>query len=301
MNPTAPAPPTKLRELQEWFQAAVTAQEAISDDGPSPATHSPALDATAVDRILTRSSRLSAAERLAVYTNAYTARLVDCLTEMYPILARTLGEDVFAEFACDYLQSHPSRSYTLSVLGQRFPGFLADSRPPRESGEPLDWADFMIDLARLEWTIYEVFDGPGIEDVPETIATSLRDLPADQWPDLRLATSPCLRLVESRLPVSAYYTECRQRPVDACAPPMPAPCEEHLAVSRVNYVVRRYPMSPESFRILRALSEGRTLGEALEMALAGRPSSQANGIAGSLQSWFALWQRERFFENALLP
>lgn len=300
MNPNASAPSTQLRQLQEWFQSVVTAPEGITEDGTRPATSVPAVDAAAIDRVLTRSSRLSAAERLAVYTNAYTARLVDCMDQMFPVLARTLGEEVFGEFARDYLQNHPSRNYTLSTLGERFPAFLADTRPPRESDAPPDWADFMVDLATLEWIIHEVFDGPGTEDVPGLIGGALQNLPPERWPELRLVTAPCLRLVRFRFPVSDYYTECRRLPAEEECPPMPDPIEEHVAISRVNYVVRRYPLEPAAHRVLQSLTAGRSLGEALDDALAEAPDSDPAMTAAALISWFELWQRERFFQAATI-
>jgi hypothetical protein len=300
MNPTASAPSTQLRHLQEWFQSVVTAPEGLTEDGTRPATSVPAIDAAAIDQVLTRSSHLSAAERLAVYTNAYTARLVDCLEQMFPVLGHTLGEEIFREFARDYLQIHPSRNYTLSTLGERFPAFLADTCPPRESGAPPDWADFMVDLATLEWIIYEVFDGPGTEDAPGPVGGALQNLPPERWSELRLVTAPCLRLARFRFPVNDYYTACRRLSAEEECPSMPDPIEEHVAISRVNYVVRRYPLDAVQHRILQSLTAGKTLGEALEDALAEAPDPDPAMTAAALSSWFELWQRERFFLAATI-
>src|SRR6185295_8797591 len=70
----------------------------------------------AVEQIVTRSSSLSAFERLAIYRHAYLARLQECLRVEYPVLLLTLGEELFALFTNAYLQQYPSRSYTLNRL-----------------------------------------------------------------------------------------------------------------------------------------------------------------------------------------
>ena len=298
MNSHALIPSTQLRDIQEWFQAAVTCPEADPECEPKSTISGPANGHADVDRLLTRSTRLSAAERLAVYTNAYTARLIDCLTQMYPVLARTLGEEVFGEFALEYLKSHPSRSHTLSNLGKRFAGFLADNRPPRQSGEDLDWADFMVDLSRLEWDIYEIFDGAGMEEVTDTLEPVLLALPPEQWSTLRLVPAPCLRLVSARYPVNVYYTQARGLHEGEDVPGLPAPADEHLVLSRTDYCVRRYPMAETPFRVLQGLCEGQTIGQALTSVLAAVPAAETPTQADSVKTWFALWRRERFFANA---
>lgn len=90
-----------------------------------------------------------------VFSSLYSActlapQLLECLREEFPALTKLLGEDTFNSFAITYLDEFPPRSYTLNHLGTRFPEFLRESRPPRESdsGEP-DWADLMIDLGDL--------------------------------------------------------------------------------------------------------------------------------------------------------
>src|ERR1700736_4968182 len=101
------------------------------------------------ETVVTRSRALTALERLAIYSYAYYARLLECLREEFPVLKHTLGEEVFDAFAVQYLEKYPSRSYTLFQLGVNFPRFLAETRPEvsGDEGLPTDWPDFLIDLA----------------------------------------------------------------------------------------------------------------------------------------------------------
>src|SRR5262249_49486428 len=146
-------------------------------------------------------------------------------------------DDLFAEFAVDYLQRHPSQSYTLAQLGDRFVDYLSNTRPT--SPDAADFADFLIDLARLERTISEVFDGPGCDTKPPLRPEELSALSPDRWPTPRLVTAPCLRLLSLRFPLNDYYTAVK---ADHDAP-LPQPTDSWLAITRRDYIVRRYTLS----------------------------------------------------------
>ena len=177
---TAPA----LDVVQRWFQAVITHPEGVAGGLASPAADRfVPLSRGGLERLVRRSSRLTAEQRLSIYANAYYARLLECLADCFPVLHRVLGVEVFAGFAFDYLQRYPSRSYTLDRLAESFPRFLDETRPDRPApGEgrqapepgsdpepaqaPPAWPDFLIDLATLELAIAKVFDGPGAEGEP---------------------------------------------------------------------------------------------------------------------------------------
>ena len=171
-----------------------------------------------------------------MYNRDYFARLLDCVRESYPVLCHALSEDAFGAFALDYLQKYPSRSYTLNDLGANFPRYLRDTRPPDEAGVAgSSWPDFVIDLATLEWTYNEVFDGPGVEGRRLLRPEQLRRIAPGRWPEARLLPVPCLRLLALRYPVHDYYTAVRRKK----EPDFPGPAETLLAVSRRRYVIRR--------------------------------------------------------------
>ena len=268
-----------LNALQSWLQGVI-----VHPDGPLS-------DAAEVERLLTRSRQLTAAERLAIYHNAYHVRLLECLREEFPVLRQALGDDTFEAFAFGYLQTYPSRSYTLTRLGARFPQFLEETCPREE----VDWAAFIMDLATLEWTFGDVFDGPGVEGQPGFDAAALGTLAAQAWLQTRLTPVPCLRLLRLRSPVQEYYAAVRQGE----EPPPPEPANVFLAVTRRAYVVRHLSLQPAEFALLHALVAGRTVGDALaetELLLAGDPRA-----AAQVPSWFQRWAAEGFFHAALPP
>jgi hypothetical protein len=202
--------------------------------------------------------------------------------------------------AVDFLKvvsSHPSQSYTLSRLGASFPDFLEQTRPPesRATGGGADWPAFMIDLARLERIVNEVFDGPGAEGKPLLDATRLQAIPPDRWPAARLICVPSLRLMTVSHPVNDYFTAIRRGET----PPIPEAKTAHVAVTRRDYRVRRYPLEAAQYELLRALIDQQPVGMAIGRAAAVATESDAQ-LADALRQWFRFWTAEGFFQDAVV-
>lgn len=285
-----------LDVVQRWFQAVVTHPEGVRGGAASPeAQELIRLNRGELEAVVRRSRNLTAAERLSIYANAYYARLLECLGACYPVLKRALGDEVFDSFAFEYLQRYPSRSYTLDRLGENFARFLDETRPERETAGAVDWPDFLVDLATLEWTIAKVFDGPGVEGQPLLTPEALQSFPAERFAEARLAPVVCLRLLSFRYPVNAYYTAARQAE-DGEEIPIAEPAEERVAILRRDYVVRRYPLTASQHALLERIQAGATLGEAITAAAAASELDD-DALAAELRAWFRFWSAEGFFQS----
>jgi hypothetical protein len=281
-----------LDVVQRWFHAVVSHPDGIEGGAASPeAQELIRLNRGELEAVVRRSRNLTAAERLSIYANAYYSRLLECIGANYPILKQSLGEEVFDSFAFEYLQRYPSRSYTLDHLGKRFAQFLAETRP--DDDEEVGWPDFLIDLATFEWTIAKVFDGPGAEGLTLLTPEALQAFPAERFAEARLVPVPCLRVLAFRFPVNAYYTAAR-RMEEGEAIPIPEPGEEHVAVTRRDFIVRRYPLTPPQYALLDAILAGATVGEAIAAAAAVTDLDD-EAFAAELRSWFRFWVAEGFF------
>jgi len=126
------------------------------------------------------SPALSAEQGLAIYHNAYRARLLDALREDYPTLHQWLGDDEFERLAQAYLRAHPSQHYSLRWLGARLPAFI-EGHLVAEQSAPL------AELARLEWAFTLAFDAADGE--PLTLE-AMASLPPAEWPSLQVRLLP---------------------------------------------------------------------------------------------------------------
>ncbi|MCI0462277.1 MAG: DNA-binding domain-containing protein [Gemmataceae bacterium] len=287
-----------LERIQRWLQTVLMHPEGVAE-GIASAAAREHLDVgpDEVEQVVTRSRTLTAMDRLAIYGTAYYARLLECLREEFPVLVHALGEELFDAFAVDYLQKYPSRSYTLNNLATSFPRYLAETRPEPDDGEGslTGWPDFLIDLATLELTFSEVFDGPGVEGEQLLGTAQLQAVPAERWPETRLVSVPCLRLLSLRYPVHEYYASVRRKQ----DPPPPDPADTFLAVTRWDYVVRHYPLSRPEYEVLHALLAGWPVGDAIGLA-AQSAATDLDQLAASLRDWFEAWAARGFFRTVEL-
>ena len=206
-----------LDVVQRWFQAVVTHPGGVEGGVDSEeAQRLIRLNRGELEAVIRRSRNLTAAERMAIYANAYYSRLLECLAVFFPVLQKALGEDVFDSFAFEYLQHYPSRATPWTASGRTSPA--SSTRPvpsPRKVKESqtgaVGWPDFLIDLATFEWNLNQVFDGPGVEGKPLLTSEALQSFPAERFAEARLVPVPCLQLLAFRFPVNAYYTAARQR------------------------------------------------------------------------------------------
>jgi hypothetical protein len=289
---TANTPWHDLEQIQRWMQAVIVHPAGVAEGIASPeATAAIDVGSAGVETVVTRSAALTAVERLEIYGYAYYARLLECLRDEFPVLKHALGEELFNDFAAEYLERYPSRSYTLFQLGVHFPRFLAETRPDQEEGSAVpEWPDFLIDIAQLELTFNDVFDGPGAEEMPLLNSDELRGITPEGLLGARLVGVPCLRLLALRFPVHRYVAAVRRHE----EPDLPEPADTWLAVTRQDYVVRHYELSPPAYQLLYALLAGETVGEAIRRAVESA-GPDLDRLSNCLWTWFHDWAAAGFF------
>lgn len=225
-------------DWRQWMQSALIHPETVKREE--------------VERRFTPGAHLPAIECLRIYQRGYTLRLTQCLAEQFPALRKTLGETLFKDFAKRYLRVYPSDSYTLYELGRRFPDFLEEDRPDRESPPEHRerWIDFMVDLAKYERLHFKLFDAPGHEGSP---------WPDVSIPDEALIPQPCLALAAYRYPVAWYYHAIKDTP----HVPLPPAKTSYIVLIRKNYQVTTFPITEIHYQFLQKFQATRQISEAL--------------------------------------
>ena len=288
--------PRSLETIQRWMQTVV-----MHPFGPEEAIKTPEaqqlvpISADTVEQMIKPSKALTSLERLDIYNRAYYARLLDCLREEFSVLTRALGEDLFTSFALGYLQEHPSRSYTLGMLGAEFPAYLERTQPETSGDDSHDarWQKFIINLARLERAIHEVFDGPGVENEQLLDRDQLLAIVPADWPKARIECVPCLRLLSLSHPLNDYFTAMRQHDDT----PVPEPKQSWLALCRRKFLVYRYDISAAQYALLSALQTGEMVGDAVQQSAEFFDTADLPKISNALQSWFREWTAAGFFRS----
>lgn len=272
----------KLLELQRQMAA----------DVMNPLTSSGNLARQTSAAYIKPNDRLTSRERLEIYNRQYWYRVIDSMYEDFAGLRAVMGQRAFDLVVRAYLTECPSRSFTLRDLGSRLEEWLRCN--PAFAGPKLALA---LDMVRLEWAHIEAFDGKSEKALgPEDLL--------ELGPDLRLALQPYIRLLALHYPVD----DLRLR-VNAAAQEHGAasnavlrhkergivrrvarlkPETLFLAVHRLNYTVYYRRITPEEFRLLTALGEGRPIGEAIDASFEDSPLPVSE-LQRTLQTWFANW------------
>ncbi|HAT30856.1 MAG TPA: DUF2063 domain-containing protein, partial [Janthinobacterium sp.] len=127
---------------------------------------------------------LGVAARLAIYHNAYRARMREALAEAYDKTWSYVGDDMFADLAAGYLAAHPSRFRNLRWFGGDFAAHAALALP--------DYP-FIAELARFEWSLGLAFDAA---DVAPLVAADFGALAPHEWGGLTFGLHPSLHMLE---------------------------------------------------------------------------------------------------------
>ena len=247
------APELALGGLQRWLQAVIvhpgTVAEALTSREAAAL-----VPAGRTDAVVRPSASLTAPERVGVYHDMYLARMREALESDYPALARFLGPEAWERVVTAYVQAHPSRSYTLNVLGRDLPEYVRTARVRRPA--------FCRDLARLEWAVAEVFDA---EETPPLTEADFAAIAPGDWERARLVPVAALRLValdhDAGAHLDAHRAGKRRR-----RPPVHR-LRTRIVVYRRRYAVFRRGQDATAFALLDDLVSGLTVGRALARAL----------------------------------
>ncbi|MGB7656125.1 MAG: DNA-binding domain-containing protein [Novosphingobium sp.] len=215
---------------------------------------------------------------MAIYRNAYRARLTDALAVSFERTRRWTGDEAFAAASAHYIITHPPHSWTLDAYGDRFVAVLADLFAQNAEVAELAW---------LEWHMQQAF---AAADQPELTAAALAAarLRDEEWETLRFGIAAGFAAREVRHDCAALWHALGADPTSEFA---------ITPIEPSALVVWRCALSPH-FRLLDC-DEFAALGQLAAGKAFGEVAAQAGeqGIARFGQ-WFAQWLGEGLFSAA---
>ena len=274
-------PHISLEQFQHWMKAVISYPGNNDDAWTSP-------EATAIlpteiaEAIVLPSKTLTPKERMQAYQYAYFARLEEALTSDYEAVKYFLGDEEFEEVSRRYFEQYPSKSYTLNVAGAHFPEFLGRL--------PYKKRDFLVELARLEYTISTIMD---VEESQVLSADSIAAIPADKWDSVNLTPVAVFALLANEYPVNAYFGAVlgKKQP-----PKVIRRKKEYIVVFRNEYLTWRMKVEHPAFVILSGLAAGKTLGESLAL-VAEQFQEEIDIIQPKISEWFQSWVENGLFQE----
>ncbi|HKA15574.1 MAG TPA: putative DNA-binding domain-containing protein [Myxococcota bacterium] len=209
-------------------------------------------DGSALGSLIRGDRSAAPVDRLAIYANAWFARLHDCLRDDFGALARALGPDAFHDLCKTYLMIYAPSQPSLQRMGAHLADHLAAEPFAEIFARRCAWA---ADLARLEWAINEAFTAP---DAPVLAREDLAAVPPEAWAELRFEATPSLLLLTCEWPVQIARERFEREDAEApeIEPPVLAQEPTHLRVWRRDEQVRFAAVTPLELAVLEDLRRG---------------------------------------------
>ena len=136
-------------------------------------------------RLVTPTSYPEAKQRIKIYRDSYTSRLVKALAANYPMLKNYLGEEAFFKLAMEYTDTHPSQTHSIRWFGDKLADYLrsvAKYTVKPQLGE----------LAITEWINSSLRDSKSVNKVK---LETLRSLEVEIWPKVSFTFDHTLKLI----------------------------------------------------------------------------------------------------------
>lgn len=217
-------------------------------------------------------TELSAERRLAIYHNAYRARLIDVFADTYARVLAYIGEEPFEEAARAYIEQHASVTRNLREYGREFPFFLkAYYHCDPEVAE----------LAEMDARLRYTFDGTNA-DVLAVDDVAL--WPPEQWDVALLTLHPTVSFqrFEWNTPTIWQYLSSDNAPPVAVLLPQPSIWLFWRKALQPHF----RSLSPEEHTALWAIHSGMPFGEICEMLAESWPELDVTArIGGWLRTW----------------
>ncbi|MFJ2713282.1 putative DNA-binding domain-containing protein [Pseudomonas sp. NPDC087346] len=220
---------------------------------------------------------------LAIYHNAYQARLQEVLRGDYPTIWHWLGDDEFEQLAAAYIRQCPSTHYSLRWLGKSFEGFIHQHLAPEQGAA-------LAELAALEWAFTLAFDAP--PGTPLTLQ-DMANLPPEDWPTLRFCRSPGVHLLTCRFNSLALWRAVKDKTEFFRSAALDRP--QLLVIWRGQMICQYRSVEPtEATALNRMIQEGWSFAEfCTELAV-------LHGEAASLQAatWLKQWIHDGWLQTS---
>ena len=242
-----------LQELQSGFQDYV-----LGDGAVAPAMHA----------AIRQQVGLGAPARLAIYHNAYRARMREALDEAFERTWTYAGDALFGELAHAYLAAHASTFSNLRWFGNRFAEFVRRQLPEHQ---------FVAELAAFEWALGLAFDAP---ESKVAGADTFAALAPEEWADLVLTLHPSVQLLRMDFNSVALWQALGEGTEPPAAAALPAACT--WLVWRKDHQPHFRSLDAFEAAALAAIAAGSTFGAMCEQA-AGPHAAQRMGAC--LQDW----------------
>jgi hypothetical protein len=227
-----------------------------------------------IERRVVGTARVPVATRLAIYGNAYRARLAETLQSHYPALAAFLGAQEFDALCSAYIDAHDSTFASIRFYGGELAAFVSGHL--KHESAPL-----LAELARWEWAMNAVFDAADAEPIE---VQALAEVAAEAWAELRFELHPSLHRLDLDWNAPQFWKALTGDT------PAPEAAKENESVAwllwRCGLQIYFRPLAAVEAQALDAVANGQSFGALCESLCAASSEAEAPTTAAAyLRGW----------------
>ncbi|MCH9627532.1 MAG: hypothetical protein S4CHLAM2_11730 [Chlamydiales bacterium] len=271
-------------EIQKWFGALIS--QPLQEDHKIAAQTPFGTDVKQeAKKYIAPSPTLAPFQRIELYHQQYWWRLLNCLQENFPLLARLYGYTNFNQsIGVPYLTAHPPNHWGLFQLGQTLPNWLREER----------FSDLDCDAASIDAAAQRAFWVGGAEPVDFTTLSEKEIL------SKKLTLQPHVKLFKLGGDLFTFRTTVLKEEVGYWEDnPFPEVKEGHsyfVLYRNLENEVRWKELSFGEFRLLSYFNQGTTIQKACEKLeqKGGKACAEAEEL---LPLWFREWTFLKWFQE----
>ncbi len=192
--------------------------------------------------------------RLGIYQNAYKIRLQETIDTDHNVLGMYLGGELYDLMMTEYISCNPSQQFSLRHFSQQLPHFLSVQSPFNDHPQ-------LFELARFEQRLLNAFDAP---DSERASFEALKELPPQDWPELKLRFHPSVQLLENNWNVVEIYKALKENQV----PPDPVHEENNWLLWRNSENLTEFrPINEVAYTMLVDFQKGSNFSQVCQSLL----------------------------------
>jgi len=204
--------------------------------------------------------------RLGIYQNAYQVRLQETIDTDHNILGLYLGGELYDLMMSEYITCYPSKQFSLRHFSQQLPIFLSTQSPFKDHPQ-------LFELARFEQRLLNAFDAP---DSELAHLGALKELPPQDWPELKLRFHPSVQLLENNWNVVEIYKSLKNDQV----PPDPIHEKNNWLLWRNSENLTEFrPIDDTAFAMLIDFQKGLNFSQVCQNLLELIPEQEVSNTA----------------------
>lgn len=201
------------------------------------------------DQVLEWVESNSASVRMDVYADGYYLRLLEILEKDYPKLLKWLGDEHFDGLGRRYIDTYPSKSYSIDSFGKKMAEFLVQQDLPVHA-----------EMAQFEWALSEAIT---VANTPILEQQDLLSVPQEQWPEIYIKPHATLQILSLNWNIPAVW-QAMDKGLEIPTLLREEVTKTWLVWRKADQIAYFCPLTPIEMKVLQALVEGQAFWQVCE-------------------------------------